>query len=457
MTTDLLDLVDPATGETRQTLPASTPTEVRAAVDAAAAAFPAWSRRTPGERADALLALADLLATHGDELVRLDAEDVGKPVTHAREELPGVVDLVRFLAGAARVPSGGAGSFVTGRTSTLRREPLGVVVLVTPWNYPLLQAVWKAAPALAAGNTAVIKPSELTPRSTLRLAELAAVALGPDVLRVVLGDGEVARALVQDPRARLVSVTGSSETGSAVAATAATSLTRVHLELGGNAPVVVLDDADLDDAVATLVPAAFLNAGQDCTAACRLLVADAVHDAFVERYVAAVRDLRIGDPADETTDLGPVISQRQLGRVAGFVDRAVAEGAEVLLGGHQVDRPGWFWAPTVLSGVRQDSEVVQCEVFGPVVTIQRATDDDELLRLANDVEHGLAAGVWTRSLARADRFTAGLDFGTVWVNDHLTTTAEMPFGGFAASGYGSELSTRSIDDYSRFKHVMVRA
>lgn len=276
------------------------------------------------------------------------------------------------------------------------------------------------------------------------------------MLGVVLGDGEVAQALVRDPRVRLVSVTGSSATGSAVAATAAASLTRVHLELGGNAPVVVLDDADLDDAVATLVPAAFLNAGQDCTAACRLLVADAVHDAFVERYVAAVRALRVGDPADDDVDLGPVISRRQLERVQGLVERAVAGGARALVGGHRLERPGWFWAPTVLVDVAQDDEAVQQEVFGPVVTIQRVGSDDELLALANGVEQGLAASVWTSSLARAERFVAGLDFGTVWVDDHLTTVAEMPFGGFGASGYGAELSVRSVDDYSRFKHVMTR-
>ncbi|GAA2004746.1 aldehyde dehydrogenase family protein [Nocardioides kribbensis] len=453
----LLDLVDPATGGVRSSLATSDTAAVTRAVDAAAAAFPDWSRSTPGARADALLALAGLVEEHAEELALLDSEDVGKPVHHAREELPGVVDNLRFLAGASRVPSAGsAGEYAAGRTSTLRREPLGVVALVTPWNYPLLEAVWKVAPALAAGNTAVVKPSELTPRSTLRLVELAARVLPAGVLGVVLGGAEVGQALVRDPRVRLVSLTGDSATGSAVAATAAESLTRVHLELGGKAPVVVCDDADLDDAVATLVPAGFLNAGQDCTAACRVLVADSVHDAFLAAYVEAVRDLRVGDPADEDTRLGPLVSRRQLDRVAGFVDRAVAGGARVEVGGRRLERPGWFYAPTVLTGVGQRDEVVQREVFGPVVTVQRAPDDEALLALANDVEQGLAASVWTASLARADRFTRGLDFGTVWVNDHLTTVSEMPFGGFGASGYGAELSTRSIDDYSRFKHVMTR-
>jgi acyl-CoA reductase-like NAD-dependent aldehyde dehydrogenase len=427
------------------------------AVRRAAAAFPGWAARSPGERADALLALADLVAGHAEELARLDSEDVGKPIAHARAELPGVVDNLRFLAGAARVPTTGGGSFAAGRRSALRREPLGVVGLITPWNYPLLEAVWKVGPALAAGNTAVLKPSELTPRSSLRLAALAAEVLPADVLQVVEGGAEVGQALVRHPSVRLVSFTGSTETGSAIAATAAASVTRVHLELGGNAPVVVCADADLDAAVATLVPAGFLNAGQDCTAACRVLVHDAVHDDFLDRYADAVRALRVGDPADEATDLGPLASEAQLHRVAGFVDRAVADGAEVLVGGHELERPGWFFAPTVLVGADQRSEVVQREVFGPVVTVQRASGDAELLALANDVEQGLAASVWTTSLARAEWFTAALEFGTVWVNDHLTTVSEMPFGGFGASGYGAELSTRSIDDYSRFKHVLTRA
>ncbi|WP_139978164.1 aldehyde dehydrogenase family protein [Nocardioides litoris] len=436
----------------------ATTAHVDDAVRRAAAAFPAWSRTTPAERAAALLGLADLVEAHAEDLAQLDSAEVGKPITAAREEVPGVVDNLRFLAGAARVPATGAsGTFAPGRRSTLVREPLGVVGLITPWNYPLLEAVWKVGPALAAGNTAVLKPSELTPGSSLRLAELAAQVLPRDVLQVVLGDGEVGQALVAHPLVRLVSFTGSTEAGSAVAATAARDVTRVHLELGGNAPVVVCADADLDDAVATLVPAGYLNAGQDCTAACRVLVDDAVHDAFLDAYAAAVRRLRVGDPADERTDLGPLVSEAHLARVTGFVDRALADGAEAVVGGHRLERPGWFFAPTVLTGVAADAEVVRREVFGPVVTVQRAAGDDALLAAANDVEQGLAASVWTTSLRRAEAFSAGLDFGTVWVNDHLTTVSEMPFGGFGASGYGAELSTRSVDDYSRVKHVMTRA
>jgi betaine-aldehyde dehydrogenase len=452
-----IELVDPATEQVRTTVALATPADVDRAVDAAERAFGDWSRRTPGERASALLALADAIEEAGEELTRLDSEDVGKPVAHAREELPGVVDVLRFTAGAARVPGpGGAGEYVAGRTSTVRREPLGVVGLVTPWNYPLLEAIWKIAPALAAGNTAVLKPSELTPRSTLRLAELCRQVLPLGALEVVVGGADVGRAIAAHPRVRLVSVTGSIETGRAVAATAAATLKRVHLELGGKAPVVVLADADVDAAIATLVPAGFLNAGQDCTAACRILVADRLHDDFVEAYVAAARELRVGDPADEATTLGPVVSRAHLERVTGHVDRAVAAGAVVRLGGHRVERPGWYVAPTVLTDVRQDAEVVQQEVFGPVVTIQRVSGPDQALAWANDVEQGLAGGVWTRDLAQAQRFTRELDFGTVWVNDHLTTAAEMPFGGFGSSGYGSELSSRSIDDYSRVKHVVVR-
>ena len=450
-------LFDPATGLERGSLTPSSTVEIEDALSATQSAFGRWSRRTPGDRASALLAWASAIEQHGEELARLDAEDVGKPIRHAREEVPGVVDAIRFLAGAARVPAGGAaGEYAAGRTSTVRREPLGLVALITPWNYPLLEAVWKLAPALAAGNTAVIKPSELSSRSTLRLAELARTALPPDVFRVVLGAGDVGSALVADARVRLVSLTGDSATGSAVAAAAAPSLTRVHLELGGKAPVVVCSDADLDDAVATLVPAGYLNAGQDCTAACRILVADEAHDAFLDRYLDAVRRRRVGDPADEETDLGPVISSTHLAHVQGFVDRAIGAGAKALLGGRRLDRPGWFFEPTVLVDVEQASEIVQREVFGPVVTVQRAGSDDELLALANDVEQGLAASVWTTSLARADRFARELEFGTVWINDHLTTAAEMPFGGSGSSGYGTELSTRSIDDYSRFKHVMTR-
>ena len=450
-------LVDPATGRERDSFEGATPADVDRAVAAAEHAFDEWSRRVPGERASALLALADAIEGAGPELTRLDSEDVGKPIAHAREELPGIVDVLRFTAGAARVPGpGGAGEYAEGRTSSVRREPLGVVGLVTPWNYPLLEAVWKIAPALAAGNTAVLKPSELTPRSTLRLAELCREVLPVGALEVVVGGADVGRRLVEHPRIRLVSLTGSIETGREVARAAAGTLKRVHLELGGKAPVVVLDDADVEAAVATLVPAGFLNAGQDCTAACRVLVADRLHDDLVDAYVAAARELRVGDPADETTTLGPVVSQAHLERVLGFVDRAVADGAVVRLGGQRVERPGWYVAPTVLSDVHQDAEIVQREVFGPVVTFQRERSDDQALRWANDVEQGLAAGVWTRDLARAQRFTRELDFGTVWVNDHLTTVAEMPFGGFGSSGYGTELSPRSIDDYSRTKHVLVR-
>jgi 1-pyrroline dehydrogenase len=456
--TALLRLVNPADGSPVADLTLATPADVDRAVAAAVAALPAWGGSIPQERARCLLELANELERNAEELALLESADVGKPIAAAREELPLIVDTLRFFAGAARVSHGGtAGEYSPGSTSYLRREPVGVVGQIAPWNYPLLEAVWKIAPALAAGNTVVLKPSEVTPLTTIRLGQLAEAILPEGVLNIVLGDRRTGEAIVAHPDVAMVSLTGAVATGMKVAATAAQGLKRVHLELGGKAPVLVCDDVDVDAAVPELAAAGFVNAGQDCTAACRLIVADSIYERFVEAYVEAATALVVGDPGDEATDLGPVVSETQLERVAAFVEGARQSGASVRCGGHRLARPGFYYAPTVITDVAQDAEIVQNEVFGPVVTIQRAASDDEMLRMANDVAYGLSASVWTNGLERTQTFTTGLAFGTVWVNQHLLTVSEMPFGGFGQSGYGKEMSIHALDDYSRLKHVMVKA
>ncbi|MFD7956115.1 aminobutyraldehyde dehydrogenase [Streptomyces ardesiacus] len=449
---------DPATGERLAVHRNATPEEVAAAVEKAVSAFGTWGRTAPAERAELLLALADRLEAAGEDFARAESANVGKPLALAREEIAYDADVLRFMAGAARIShAGAAGEYVNGSTSMTRRDPLGVVGLITPWNYPLMEAMWKLAPALAAGNTVVLKPSELTPLSTILFAQLAQEVLPDGVLNLVLGDGTTGAALVEHPAVRLVSLTGDVATGKKVAAAASATLKRVHLELGGKAPALVFADAPLDTAAAELAATAFLNAGQDCTAPCRVIVEDAAYDSFVEAYLKAVAGLRCGDPEDESSHFGPVISRRQLERVEGFVERARSAGASVLTGGRRIDRPGWFHEATVITDVRQDDEIVQREVFGPVVTIQRAASDDEILAMANGVDYGLAASVWTNDVSRSLRFTRDLAFGTVWLNQHMVLTNEMPFGGFGQSGYGKELSAHAIDEYSQVKHVMLKA
>ncbi|MEV0225717.1 aminobutyraldehyde dehydrogenase [Streptomyces sp. NPDC050704] len=449
---------NPATGEPLGAYRNATPDEVAAAVEKATAAFGTWGRTTPAERAALLLTLADRLEAAGEDFARAESVNVGKPLILAREEIAYDADVLRFMAGAARVShAAAAGEYVGGSTSMTRRGPLGVVGLITPWNYPLMEAMWKLAPALAAGNTVVLKPSELTPLSTILFAQLAQEVLPDGVLNLVLGDGTAGAALVEHAAVRLVSLTGDVSTGKKVAAAAAATLKRVHLELGGKAPALVFADAPLDAVAAELAGTGFLNAGQDCTAPCRVIVEDGAYDAFVEAYCKAVADLRCGDPEDASSHFGPVISQRQLERVEGFVERALAAGAAVRSGGGRIDRPGWFHEATVITGVRQDDEIVQREVFGPVVTIQRAGSDDEMLEMANGVDYGLAASVWTTDVDRSLRFTRDLTFGTVWLNQHLVLANEMPFGGFGQSGYGKELSAHAIDEYSQVKHVMLKA
>lgn len=451
-----LDLVSPVTGEVYGHVGVSTAEDVDAAFAAASAAFPAWRETTPAKRQLALFRLADALEAHAEEFADLESADTGKPrATLVADEIDQSVDQLRFFAGAARDLDGrAAAEYAEGFTSYVRREPIGVVAQVTPWNYPLNMAIWKVAPAIAAGNTVVLKPSETTPQTTARLAELAAAILPPGVLNVVLGDRATGAALVDHPTPQLVAITGSVRAGMQVAEAAARQLKRVHLELGGKAPALVFADADLDAAVPGIVEAAFFNAGQDCTAATRVLVHASRHDELVERLVAhAEAHARTCAPGDPDAFFGPLNNGDQLARVEAFIER-LPPHAQVVTGGSRQGDTGFFFPATIVTGVHQDDEIVQQEVFGPVLTVQPFEAEDEALALANGVPYALAASVWTTDHARALRFSRDLDFGCVWINAHLPFVSDMPHGGFKHSGYGKDLSVYGFEDYTRLKHVM---
>ena len=455
---ETLDVENPADGTIIAKVPGSSAEDVDRAADAAAKAFETWGKTTPQERSLALLKLADAIEARADELGRLESKNAGKPVTAAIDEIPVMVDNLRFFAGAARVMEGkAANEYMAGHTSMIRREPVGVVASIAPWNYPLMMAGWKIGPALAAGNTVILKPSTRTPLTALVLAEISAGILPPGVLNVITGTGStIGDPLVGHPKVGMVSVTGDTATGKHIARVAAEKVKRLHLELGGKAPVIVFDDADLDAVAEAIKLWGFWNAGQDCTAATRIIAGPKIYDRFVAEVTSQVKTIKWGNPAEgDDIEMGSLIGKSQADKVEGMVDRA-RSGAEIVTGGVRPDRPGAYYEPTIIAGPDQRSEIVQDEVFGPVVTVQRFSDEEQAIAWANDVRFGLAASVWTTDAARGMRVAKAIQFGTVWINDHFMLVSEMPHGGFKESGYGKDQSMYAIEDYTVVKHVMLK-